>query len=84
MLTNEPTLNQEQDDKQPSHQEMLAFLKESIELATLQADLQEQRERYMVSRARETQAMGHIAQMTAEPNQQEAPAKSRSLKKEPV
>jgi hypothetical protein len=53
-----------EEQKVPSKDEIVSFLKEQIEVKELQAQLQEINTRIVKSRAEEIQAIGFIAQMT--------------------
>lgn len=52
------------EEKQPTKEEIIAFLNESIEIAKLRADLQELNTRIAVGRADELKALVFIGQVT--------------------
>jgi hypothetical protein len=52
------------EEKQPTREEILEFLKESIELSDLRAQLQELNTKIAVQRAEELKALVFIAQIT--------------------
>lgn len=51
------------EEKQPTREEIIAFLNESIEISKLRADLQELNTKIAVGRAEELKALAFIGQM---------------------
>lgn len=79
------TLNQEQEQKAPSKEEVISFFQEQIEVKKVQLELQEINAALAVARAEELKALAFIAQLTNPPAAQEESdeePKPRSLKKE--
>lgn len=80
------TENLEQEEqKAPSKEEVIAFFQEQIEVKKVQLELQELNTALAVGRAEELKALAFIAQITSPPKPQEEdeePKTSRSLKKE--
>lgn len=78
------TLNQEQEQKAPTKEEVVSFFQEQIEVKRVQLELQELNTALAVGRAEELKALSFIAQIT-NPQQEETdeePKGSRTLKKE--
>lgn len=78
------TENLEQEEqKAPSKEEVIAFFQEQIEVKKVQLELQELNTALAVGRAEELKALSFIAQITAPPKEEdEEPKSPRSLKKE--
>lgn len=79
------TENLEQEEqKAPSKEEVIAFFQEQIEVKKVQLELQELNTALAVGRAEELKALSFIAQITSPPQKEEdeEPKSSRSLKKE--
>lgn len=80
-------LDQEQEQKVPEKEEVIAFFKEQIEVKKVQLELQEINAALAVARAEELKALSFIAQITnpqppKEEAEEEEPVKSRTLKKD--
>ena len=79
------TENLEQEEqKAPSKEEVIAFFQEQIEVKKVQLELQELNTALAVGRAEELKALAFIAQITSPPQKEEdeEPKSPRSLKKE--
>lgn len=80
-------LNQEDEQKAPSKDEIIAFFQEQIEVKKVQLELQEINAALAVARAEELKALSFIASITQQPKENteepnEAGERSRSLKKD--
>jgi hypothetical protein len=75
-----------QTKQEPSREQIIEWYKNEIELATLRADLSKLQRDATVSEAERLQAVLVIAQITQQPQEEEAPkegeAKTRTLKRE--
>ena len=78
--------NQQEEQKQPSKEEVIAFFQEQIEVKKVQLELQQLNAQLAVAKAEELKALAFIAQITSPPSQEEEeeeePAKARTLKKD--
>jgi len=79
-------LNQEDQQKAPSKEEIIAFFQEQIEVKKVQLELQEINAALAVARAEELKALSFIASITQQPKEEAEETKegerTRSLKKE--
>jgi len=76
---------QQEEQKAPSKEEVIAFFKEQIEVKSVQLELQELNTAMAVGRAEELKALAFIAQLTNPPELEEEsdePKAPRSLKKD--
>lgn len=76
---------QQEEQKAPSKEEVIAFFKEQIEVKRVQLELQELNTAMAVGRAEELKALAFIAQLTNPPELEEEsdePKTPRSLKKD--
>lgn len=76
---------QQEEQKAPSKEEVIAFFKEQIEVKRVQLELQELNTAMAVGRAEELKALAFIAQLTTPPELEEEsdePKTPRSLKKD--
>jgi len=76
---------QQEEQKAPSKEEVIAFFKEQIEVKRVQLELQELNTAMAVGRAEELKALAFIAQLTNPPELEEEsdePKAPRSLKKD--
>jgi len=76
---------QQEEQKAPSKEEVIAFFKEQIEVKRVQLELQELNTAMAVGRAEELKALAFIAQLTNPPEPEEEsdePKAPRSLKKD--
>jgi hypothetical protein len=78
--------NQQEEQKQPSKEEVIAFFQEQIEVKKVQLELQQLNAQLALAKAEELKALAFIAQITNPPSQEEEdeeePAKPRTLKKD--
>ena len=74
----EQTMN-EQEQKVPSKEELIAFLQEQIEVKKVQLELQELNAKLAINRADELKALAFIAQLT---NPQSAPTQPHIVTQE--
>lgn len=80
-------LNQEDQQKAPSKEEIIAFFQEQIEVKKVQLELQEINAALAVARAEELKALSFIASMTQQPKEEaeeetKEGERTRTLKKE--
>lgn len=80
-------VQQEQEQKAPTKEEVISFFQEQIEVKKVQLELQELNTALAVGRAEELKALAFIAQLTTPPQPEEddddeEPKVPRSLKKE--
>lgn len=67
-----------EEQKLPTKQELIAFFSDQIEVKKYQLELQELNTKLAQNRAEELKALGFIAQMTTEPEQEEKPTKRKA------
>lgn len=81
------------EDRQPTKEELVAYLNETIEIAKLRAELQSFNTQIAVGRAEELKALVFIAQLTnpkpenadgGEEEEEEASENKRTLKRQPT
>lgn len=85
MSTENLNPEQEQEQKAPTKEEVIAFFQEQIEVKKVQLELQELNTNLAVAKAEELKALAFIAQLTTPPQPEEEdgePKTPRSLKKE--
>jgi peptide deformylase len=75
------SVENQEEQKVPTKDEVVAFYQEQIEVKTLQVKLQRLNAKFQQARADELQALAFIAQMTAAPSEDEEPA-PKKLKKD--
>ena len=89
-MTEETATPQQNEDRQPTKDELLAYLKDSLEIAKLRAELQSYNTQIAVGRAEELRAIIMIGQMTnpqpeqSSDSEEEVPEElKRGLKRKP-
>lgn len=84
MSTENLNQEQEQEQKAPTKEEVIAFFQEQIEVKKVQLELQELNTALAVGKAEELKALSFIAQITTPPSEEndEEPKSARTLKKE--